>query len=203
MVDGAGFNCTSRHRETMVGSIARASVVSRIIRTRSGGSSSVLSRLLAASSLNSSAVSKIMTLYRPSNGSRLVSRWMSRTCSMPMRVRSLPDLAFSSPTILTSGCSPEVIRPHCPHWLHGLSSDSQLTARARSSASVVLPTCGGPAIRKECETRSESSPRCKALRALSCPIVFHMASYSYRNASAGYMRDACRAGRKVVSNEKT
>ncbi len=74
-----------------------------MIKVLLGGSSSVLSMLLCASSLICSAGSRITTRYFASNGWKAISLISSRICSILMVV-------FSGCTSLTSGCLLESVR---------------------------------------------------------------------------------------------
>ena len=122
---------TRWQRERIVGSSWSAPDVTRMITARGGGSSSVLSSLLAAASLSRSrsASNSITTLRSPSIGLRDTSS--TTACASSMRI-----WVAGGSISTTSGCTPRSTRSH---ERSSVSVVIKAAAKQRAASSTPLP----------------------------------------------------------------
>src|SRR5215204_475763 len=152
---GTGLNRRIWARERIVGSTPSREVASRTKTVSPSGSSSVLSSAFAACTFSVSAL-RMNARRVPSKGRLAARRAISLTCPM---VVNAPWGTIS----IRSGCSP----------LSALSSAATsppaTSAAANLSATIRLPTPGGPWNRYACETSPVSRARPSSRSAVSFP----------------------------------
>src|SRR5918993_3283161 len=152
---GTGLNRRAWARERIVGSTLSREVASNTKTVSPWGSSSVLSSAFAACTLSVSAF-RMNTRRAPSKGRLAASRTISLTCPM---VVNAPCGRISA----RSGCRPLSALYSAP------ASPPATSAAPNLSATVRLPTPGGPWNRYACETSQVLRARPRRRSAVSFP----------------------------------
>src|SRR5215210_3962793 len=152
---GTGLNRRIWARERIVGSIPSREVASSTKTVSPSGSSSVLSSAFAACTFSVSAL-RMNARRAPSKGRLAARRTISLTCPMVVNVPW-------GTTSVRSGCSPLSA-------LSAAATSPPVTSAAPNlSATIRLPTPGGPWNRYACETSPVSRARPSSRSAVSFP----------------------------------